>query len=236
MKIPKIVEQNKKSIILLEVSKTTPIDNGAKQTQLSIKGTGFIITNDGKFITCAHVFNQLKPQERELLSVKVSGESDDLGLTRYESYKIEFIDKDDENDVALFKIISDRKDFVPIKNFGNSEKLQEGEEVLFIGYPLALELLVLGFGITMTTNKCIISAIKRRGNDGSLHFFMIDTHTNNGSSGSPLFNVETGEVIGIVSGKISAKIKMQDEKHLDIPANMGLCRPINYAKKLIDKN
>jgi S1-C subfamily serine protease len=66
-----------------------------------------------------------------------------------------------------------------------------------------------------------------------LHFFLIDTHTNNGSSGSPLFSSESGKVIGVVSGKISVKIPAPDGKIVDIPANIGLCRPAKYINSLL---
>ncbi|MEK7188339.1 MAG: hypothetical protein AAB685_00620, partial [Patescibacteria group bacterium] len=72
--------------------------------------------------------------------------------------------------------------------------------------------------------------------DGSWHFFMIDTHINNGSSGSPVFLKDTGKVIGITNARISAKITASDGKIFDIPANMGICRPIQYAKNLISQN
>ena len=97
-------------------------------------------------------------------------------------------------------------------------------------------MLGIGFGITITTNKCIVSSIKRRGIDGSSHFFLVDTHTNNGSSGSPVFSVDSGEVIGIVSGKISSRIPGPNGQIVDIPANIGICRPIKYAVELVNKN
>lgn len=85
-------------------------------------------------------------------------------------------------------------------------------------------------------HEAAVSSVKRRGKDGSLHFFLMDTYTNNGSSGSPVFSKDTGEIIGIVSGKISARIPALDGKILDIPANIGICRPIQYVKDLIEKN
>src|SRR3989344_6553710 len=137
--------------------------------------------------------------------------------------------------MTIQKII-DGKGFGAIQGLGNSESVKEGEEVIYIGYPLAVELLNMGFGITMTTNKCIISSIKRRGADGSLHFFLVDTHINGGSSGSPVFSAETGNIVGISSARISSKIPIPGGAVADIPANMGICRPIKYAIELINKN
>ena len=159
---------------------------------------------------------------------------DSKGITHYKRYGVELLKLDNENDVALMKIVDKNSGtFSVISKLGNSESVSEGDEVIFLGYPLATELLALGFGITMTTNSCIISSVKRRGIDGSLHFFLIDTHTNNGSSGSPVFLKSTGEIIGIVSGRISQKVDLPDRKLADIPANLGICRPINYIKGLI---
>ncbi|KPJ56910.1 hypothetical protein AMJ49_03255 [Parcubacteria bacterium DG_74_2] len=140
---------------------------------------------------------------------------------------------DEENDLALMQIISDKNNFEVTERFGDSESVKEGDEIVFIGYPLATELLGMKFGITMSTNHCIISAVKRRGIDGSLHFFIIDTHINNGSSGSPVFLKDTGKIMGIASGRISTKITTPDGKIFDVPANMGICRPAKYAINLI---
>ncbi|MDP3093236.1 MAG: serine protease [bacterium] len=230
MKIPKIIEQNKNSIILLEI--LIPKENN--QVTFSIRGTGFIVSKDGKFITCAHVYKEIPENERQYLGTKVPTKTDEKGIMHYSRYPIEVLKTDEENDIILMKIVSDGKtEFSPIQSIGDSEKVQEGEEAVFLGYPLATELINIGFGITMTANRCIVSSVKKRLADGSLHFFIIDTHTNNGSSGSPVFSVEDGKVIGIVSGKISAKIPIPDGKTADIPANMGICRPSKYIIDLI---
>lgn len=232
MKISEIIEKNRDSIILIALY--TSGDNN--QGKVSIRGTGFIISRDGKFITCAHVYKQIPENELPYLEVSVSGKTDERGITHYDRYKVKLLKMDEENDLALMQIISDKNNFETIEGFGDSELVKEGDEVIFIGYPLGTELLSMQFGITMSTNHCIVSSVKRRGVDGSLHFFMVDTHINNGSSGSPVFLKDTGRVIGITNARISAKITASDGKIFDIPANMGICRPIQYAKNLISQN
>lgn len=228
----KIIEKNKNSIILLDIA--IPQQDG--KTRRSIRGTGFIVSKDGKFITCAHVYNEISENERKFLGAMVPEKTDEKGITHYQRYEIELLKIENENDFALMKIKPEKKDnFKAIEEFGNSESVKEGDEIIFLGYPLALELIIMGFGITMNANQCIISSVKRRGQDGSLHFFMIDTHINAGSSGSPVFSKNSGKVIGMASGKISAKVPLQDGKQVDIPANIGICRPISYAVNLINK-
>ncbi len=232
MKIQKIIEENKDAIILIDLQQPDKGD----QKRISIRGTGFIISEDGKFITNAHVYKQIPENELQFLGVSVPGVTDDKNLTHYNRFSVKLLKLDEENDFALMQIVSDKK-FKAITKMGDSEKAKEGDELLYIGYPLATEMLQMGFGITMTTNRCIISSVKRKMVDGSLHFFLIDTHANNGSSGSPVFS-ENGEVIGVVSGNISTQIpgiNGTNGQPLRIPANIGICRPIKYAIDLINK-
>lgn len=233
MQTPKIIEKNRNSVILLALH--MPGTEGSDQFKISIRGSGFVVSPDGKFITCAHVYKQISPSELPYLEVSVPGKMDEKRITHYDRYKINLLKMDEENDLALMQIISDKNNFEIIEGLGESETVKEGEGVVFIGYPLATELLSMQFGITMNVNHCIVSSVKRRGADGSLHFFMIDTHINNGSSGSPVFLEDTGKVIGIASGRISTKIPAPDGKIFDIPANMGICRPAKYAANLINK-
>lgn len=229
MKISEIIKQNKNSIIFLEIF--IPKENN--QALRSIKGTGFLVSSDGKFITNSHVYRQIQDGEKQYLRVMAPGKTDEKGILYYDGYKTELLKQDEENDIALMKIVSDNIIFKPVRAIENSESIRDGNEVVFLGYPLATELFSMGFGITMAANRCIISAIKRRATDGSMHFFMVDTHINNGSSGSPVFSVETGKVIGVASGRISAKIPLSENKTADIPANMGICRPSKYITNLI---
>lgn len=232
MKISKIIEKNKNSIILVALYIPVPGENN--KGKVSIRGTGFIISRGGQFITCAHVYKQIPQNELSYLEVSVPGKTDEKGITHYDRYKVKLLKMDEENDFALMQIISDeKKKFEPIQEFCNSESVKEGDEVVFIGYPLATELLGMQFGITMSTNHCIISSVKRRARDGSLHFFMVDTHINKGSSGSPVFLKDTGEVIGVTNRRISQRISLPDGKTFEIPANMGICIPAKYINNLI---
>lgn len=233
MKKSTIFEENKNSIILLDV--IVPKENN--QSKITIMGTGFIISKDGKFITCAHVYNQVPENERQFLGAKVPSETNKEGIIKYNRYNVELLDVDKENDVALMKIKTEKEVvFDPVKKIGNAFSVKEADEVIFAGYPLALELIMMGFGITMSLNRCIISSVKRRNIDGSLHFFMVDTHINNGSSGSPVFLTDTGEIIGIAAGKLSARIPNPKGGEIDVPANMGICRPVKYITELIERN
>ncbi len=229
-----IFKENKKSVLLLELF--IPQKDGKKQ--ISIRGSGFIVTEDGKFVTSAHVYNNIPESKRKFLRVVVADKTNKKGITFFKKYGLNLLELDNENDIALMKIeTKDDKTFPAVNSFGNLEEIAEGDDAVFVGFPLAIKLLEMGFGLTMSMTHCMISSVKRRAKDGSLHFYIVDTHINNGLSGSPLFSVENGELIGIAAGKIILNnFKTKDGQKVEVPANMGICRPINYVVDLINKN
>lgn len=229
-----IIQKNQKAIVMIGLAKQI----NANQGQISVRGTGFMVSQKGEFLTCAHVYNQIPENERQFLMVDVPDKINDKGIGFYKKYKAELVKIDLENDTALMRVVGENsKIFDSVEDkLGEPEQIVPGDEMLFLGYPLATEMLAMGFGITMNANECIISAVKRRGKDGSLHFFFIDTHTNNGSSGSPIFLKSTGEIIGIISGRIGQKTQLPDGKTVEMPANLGICVPISYGKKLLENN
>ena len=83
--------------------------------------------------------------------------------------------------------------------FGNSDKLEIGEEVLALGYPSQ-------YGDSVTLTKGIVSAPKRRVSNTTTNyastFIQTDATINPGNSGGALCNLY-GQVIGITSSKLA---------------------------------
>jgi len=128
MKISEIIEKNKNSIILIALY--IPEAEKANQGKVSIRGTGFIISRDGKFITTGHVYKQIPQNELPYLEASAPGLVDEKGITHYDRYKVKLLKMDDKNDLALMQIISDKNNFETIAGFGNSELVKEGDEVV----------------------------------------------------------------------------------------------------------
>jgi S1-C subfamily serine protease len=138
-------------------------------------GSGFIISNDGRILTNAHV---VEGADRVTVTLKDG-----------RTFEGRVLGADQLTDVAVVKIEAKN---LPTVTLGNSEQLQPGQWAIAIGNPLGLD-------NTVTTG--IISATGRSSNqvgvpDKRVEFIQTDAAINPGNSGGPLLNAR-GEVIGI---------------------------------------
>ena len=142
-------------------------------------GTGIIMTADGYIITNAHVLDGAKSVTVTLLADETEHEAKLVGT-------------DSVSDLAVLKI--EAQDLKPAE-FGQSDSLQVGDDVIAIGNPLGTEL-----NGTMTNG--IVSAINRNVIFGGHSMTLIQTNAaiNEGNSGGPLINAY-GQVVGITNMK-----------------------------------
>jgi serine protease Do len=223
---------------LKEVSKSIiAIGFRPNENQITIIGSGFAITENGKILSAAHLYRQLKPEHESKLMGMVFAEQNPNGLEGFKWLPLELLDKNDKNDVALFQIKNYESTLLKKLELGDSETIEVGEDVYFVGFPYAAQLINDGFGITRIVNKGILSNIKRDGVDQShkKNFFIVDAISNPGNSGCPLIDLESNKVIGIMS--ISFRIKSRTVNNLDIREPMHICaaKPINLAKPLLEE-
>lgn len=150
-------------------------------------GTGFFINNDGYIVTCAHVINT---SIKNWINVPTEGKKKIAVII----HSICF-----DKDIAILKTVDYKnKHFCEL---GDSDKLNSGDVVSAIGYPLGQDRLKI--------TKGIVSGIQDR-------FIQTDTPINPGNSGGPLFD-EHKKIIGINTSKISSKFA----------ENIGYATPIN---------
>jgi len=203
--------------------------------QITIVGSGFCVSDDGKILTAAHLYNTLDKSQRNNLKANVMVEQLDQDLERYKWISINLVAKDDKNDVAIFQLEEYQNTLLKKVELGDSEKAEIGQEVYFIGFPYAAQLINEGFGITLVVNKGIISNIKRDGVDPNhpRNWLIVDAISNPGNSGCPLIDIESNKVIGVMT--IAFRIKSQTQPNLDIrePMHIAGARPINLAKNLL---
>lgn len=176
----------------------TTVENSATQ------GSGIILTSDGYVVTNAHVIGNSKTTY--LLQVVTSdGKSYNAGVVGYDS----------RTDIAVLKM-DDAKD-LKAATFGDSEKIELGEDIIVVGNPGGLD-------YQNSITKGIVSAVDRKMSSTSLvKYIQTDAAINPGNSGGPIVNLY-GQVVGIATAKIVS------EKY----EGMGFAIPSETAKDIID--
>jgi S1-C subfamily serine protease len=206
-------------------------------SQMTITGSGFCVSDDGKILTAAHIYNQIPSQFQSKLIGMTMVKQEQNGLEHYIWLPLNFIKKDDKGDVALFQITDYQKTLLKPLGLGDSEKVDVGQEAYFIGFPYAAQLINDKFGITLVVNRTIISNIKQDGIDPAYprNWFIVDAISNPGNSGCPLIDIETNKVIGIMSIAFRTKSQVSQYNNLDIrePMHIAGAKPINLAKGLL---
>lgn len=162
-------------------------------------GSGFIISPDGYILTNNHVVADADEVE--------------VVIGKDEHLKAKVIGKDAPTDLALLKV--DYKEPLPTIPFGDSDKLEIGEWVMAVGFPLA-------YGKTVTVG--VISAKERKigisqATSSFENFLQTDAAINFGNSGGPLVNIK-GEAIGV-----NTAISLRGQ-------NIGFAVPINQFKAI----
>ena len=159
------------------------------------EGSGFIFDQDGLVLTSKHVVGNVTT-----VNIVLDGGLSLIGRV---------ILKDESLDIAVIQV--DVAGDLPTLTFGDSDQLEQGEDVVAIGYPLWS-----GPGQAPTITKGVVSA--RRRLDG-FEFIQTDSPINPGNSGGPLINNDS-QVVGI----ITAKVEQAGGKQIE---GMGLAIPIN---------
>ncbi|MFH1582384.1 MAG: serine protease, partial [bacterium] len=131
--------------------------------RVTIIGSGFCVSNDGKILTAAHLYNNLKEDQIKNLKANVMVEQGDKDLERYGWQPISLVNKNDVDDWAIFQVDGYKETLLNKLTMANSDDVEVGQDVYFIGFPYAAQLINEGFGLTLVVNKGVVSNIKRDG-------------------------------------------------------------------------
>ena len=187
-------------------------------------------------ITNAHVIKQPGVDDgSEQLGV-LSGSNQAANLR-----SVTVINTDTERDLAQLRISGPP---LPPLKLGNSDAVLEGHSLVFTGFPLGM---VLGFH--HVTHRALVAAITPVADPAPTaqalnpkmiaqirkapyHVFQLDGTAYPGSSGSPLYDPATGEVLGIVNKVV---VKGTKESVLTQPSGITYAIPTRYIRELMDR-
>ncbi|KAB1065988.1 S1C family serine protease [Salibacter halophilus] len=155
------------------------------------QGTGFLVNNEGYILTNHHVVDTAE-------SVKVIGIKGEFSIP----VTARVVAVDESSDLALLRVESKLVSFEkPPYNLLNSDSVIKAERVFTLGYPMQS---AMGSEVKITDG--IINSLT--GFKNSISEYQISAAVQEGNSGGPLFN-SNGELIGIVSAKISSDVADQ---------------------------
>jgi len=183
---------------LVHVRPVKEIFRQGERQEVTVIGSGFIISRDGYVVTNEHVAGQ-SSEVRCVLFDKDEVEAEVVGV-------------DPDTDIAVLKLQTDRTD-LPVVKLGSSSAIQAGQTVLALGSPHGLSRSV-SLGIISVTDRNLEDVGSERAPFNN--WIQTDAAINPGNSGGPLVNLK-GEVVGINTRKLQGA----DNVGFAIPIDMA---------------
>jgi len=186
----------------------------------SAEGSGSIISADGYVLTNHHV----------IAGADTPGSKVQVTLNDGSRRSAQFVASDVNTDVGVLKI--DDANDLPVMQFGNSDELRVGQEVVAVGSPLGLSATVTS-GIVSALNRPV-RASQGGGESSLMDGIQTDAAINPGNSGGPLVD-RSGNLIGMNSAiaSLSAGGMGQDGQGGSI--GLGFAIPSNFAKRVAEQ-
>lgn len=235
--ISSAIAKVKPSVVIVGTFKST------NSPRFGLRGTGFVVGN-GKLgsgnlvITNAHVLQQ--PAEEDLeatLVIQIRGSQNELQMRTATVLEVDKV-----HDLALLRFEGPAAPGLSVRDSGS---VQEGQAIAFMGFPIGGAL-----GFSPVTHRGMVSSITAaalptpsaqqlnektirslRGG-ASFDIFQLDGTAYPGNSGGPLFDPDTGEVLGIVN---MVFIKGTRESALTNPSGISFAIPSRFVLQLLQR-
>ncbi|MCZ6831825.1 MAG: serine protease [Gammaproteobacteria bacterium] len=206
----------------------------AKGPPIRFLGTGFVVGNGRQIITNYHVVPaEIDTEHQESLAIFAGRGKNTIVRSA------NLVRADPEHDLALLEISGDS---LPALTLGDGARVREGESIAFTGFPIGVVL-----GLYPVTHRGIISVITptvipaqssrqltaaqiRRIRD-PFDVYQLDATAYPGNSGSPVYRMDSGIVIGVIN---SVFIKNTKESALEKPSGISYAIPVRYVLELLD--
>jgi S1-C subfamily serine protease len=236
-------------------------------------GTGFFVNDSAYLLTAAHVVNPPPPASCRLLydQMGIPDEADENGTLIHLSQgtPVMVVDLDAIHDVALLKMEKNpfRGELIPLAGIARpNDKVQMVEavpKVARLGYsevPLGRSVAVSGYPLfsspLMLTQSGLVAGIDYLTNDVNgvpvkglpIEWLAIDVSAHPGNSGGPVYETQTGAVIGICrsrwflpatwgsNGQPVTIAKDKTDDSVLVQAGVTMVIPIKYAIELLNKD
>jgi len=226
--LPDLIDQVRPSVVGVGAV-YPPRQPNRRQDPVIYLGTGFVVGNGRQVVTNAHVVSaDLDAGNNQRLAIFAGRGASAVARVARVLYR------DTEHDLALLGFEGAP---LPALELGDSQRVREGQAVAFTGFPIGNVL-----GLYPATHRGIIAAItpiarpleNARNLDRvqirrlrqRFDTFQLDATAYPGNSGSPLFELQQGRVIGVVNGVI---VKESREAMLSEPSGISYAIPARHG-------
>lgn len=229
--LPATIERIKPSIVAIGTYKKT------QSPPFVFRGTGFVTGDGMQVVTNAHVLPELSIPDAPELAILIRPSQGGATIRR-----ARVVARVDDRDIALIRLEGPP---LPALQIGDSGTIREGQPIAFTGFPIggalgfspvthrgivaAITPIALPGGNANQINEKLIKQLKR----GSFEIFQLDATAYPGNSGSPVYDAETGLVIGVIN---MVFVKGSKEAALSAPSGITYAIPAVYVKQLLNEN
>lgn len=221
----------KPSVVIIGTFKIT------SNPRFNLRGAGFVIGDGNLLVTNAHVLQTTADEEMDAnLVVQTRDRKNELRM-----HKASVMEIDKVHDLALLRFEGEALPPLILRE----TLVREGQSIAFTGFPIGGAL-----GFLPVTHRGMISSITplvlpaptdlqlneravRSLRDGSFDIYQLDGTAYPGNSGGPVFDEQTGEILGVVN---MAFVKRTKESALSEPSGISYAVPIKYVLQLMQRN
>ena len=229
--LPDTIARIKPSVVIVGTFRATD------SPRFQMRGTGFAVVDGNQVVTNLHVLpDGAEGTDGAQLVVQVPR----AGGT-WQMRNATLLERDPVHDLALLQIDGVAIGAVTLKD---SETVREGQSVAFMGFPIGGAL-----GFSPVTHRATVSSITaaalptstagqlnekaiRSLRAGPFNIFQLDGTAYPGNSGGPLFDPDSGAVVGVVN---MVFLKGTRESALTNPSGISYAIPSRYVVDLLQR-
>jgi serine protease Do len=226
-----VIPRVKPSVLIVGYYKST------NSPRFSLRGTGFVVESGNLAVTNAHVLmGPAEDPSGASLALQIRDSKGELQMRAASVLEVDRI-----HDLALLRF--EGAPVAPL-TLRDSKSVREGQSVAFMGFPIGGAL-----GFSSVTHRAMVASITaivlpaatgaqltersiRSLRDGSFDIFQLDGTAYPGNSGGPLFDADTGEVVGIVN---MVFVKGTKESAISQPSGISYAIPSNFVAQLLQR-
>ena len=229
--VPEAIARVKPSVVIVGIFKAT------NSPRFALRGTGFVVGDGNLAVTNAHVIPEGADVDVDAkIAVQVRTGQNELQMRIATVLEI-----DKTHDLALLQFEGAA---VPKLALRDSDTVREGQAIAFMGFPIGGAL-----GFSAVTHRGMVSSVTtvslppgtarqldartlRSLRDGNFEIFQLDATAYPGNSGGPMFDADTGEVLGVIN---MVFVKSTRESALTSPSGISYAIPSKFIAQLLQR-